>query len=516
MKLKRQRLISDGALSRMMQTASELWKLCDFEQCAEVMERASRLDPANSNLLLDLGSVYGKTHAYAAAEQSFEKAVRIAPAKTAILSNAGLRCLDFQKHEMAERFLKRAIEQKDTSPENFVKLAEIYERRHRLEEAGQFIERALKTDANCGTALLARARLYRQSGRFADAEQILRSISTTPDRNVQVRSRYELGGILDQQGRYDEAMAAFVEAKALLKPYAAPHAADLKVVRERLRLMKTGVSAEMFARWSKSIEDLKPPRRLALLGGHPRSGTTLLEQMLDSHPDIISAEETEIFHNAAYMPLCRALPENASVLSILESAGNDALRKSRANYFRSMELFLGNPLGDRLLIDKNPSLTFLIPAMVRIFPEIKIIIALRDPRDVCLSCFMQPLSLSQVSSAYLSLQDTIEEYVSLMSIWTTIAPLLKNSYIEVRYEDMVENLESVARRTLEFLEIPWNADVLRFDEHVKKKLVRSPTYADVAKPVFKTAVARWRNYQKYLEPYLETLEPFINAFRYEA
>ena len=100
---------------------------------------------------------------------------------------------------------------------------------------------------------------------------------------------------------------------------------------------------------------------------------------------------------------------------------------------------------------------------------------------------MQPLSLGQVSSAYLTLKDTVDEYVSLMSVWTTLAPLLKNSYIEVRYEDMVENPEAIARKTLEFLEIPWNADVLRFDEHAREKFVRSPTYADVAKPVFKTA-----------------------------
>ena len=174
------------------------------------------------------------------------------------------------------------------------------------------------------------------------------------------------------------------------------------------------------------------------------------------------------------------------------------------------------PLGNRLLIDKNPSLTFLIPAMARIFPEMKFILALRDPRDVCLSCFMQPLSLSQVSAAYLTLNDTAEEYASLMSLWLTLRPLLKNPYLEVKYEEMVDNLERVAKPTLEFLGLPWDADVLRFDEHARSKLVRSPTYADVAKPVFKTAVARWRNYQKYLEPQMEQLRPFADTLGYEA
>jgi hypothetical protein len=192
------------------------------------------------------------------------------------------------------------------------------------------------------------------------------------------------------------------------------------------------------------------------------------------------------------------------------------LQQARATYFRFMELSLSQPIGERLLIDKNPSLTFLIPALIRVFPEIKLLVALRDPRDVCMSCFMQPFfQLGQTSSAYLTLEGTAEEYLSVMGVWRAIAPLMKNPFLEVRYEDMVDDLEAVARRTLDFLGVPWDAKVLGFDEHARQKVVRSPTYADVAKPVFKTAVGRWRNYQKYLEPHLSKLEPFAKAFGYE-
>jgi len=92
---------------------------------------------------------------------------------------------------------------------------------------------------------------------------------------------------------------------------------------------------------------------------------------------------------------------------------------------------------------------------------------------------------------------------------------LKNLHIEVRYEDMVDDLESVARKTLDFLDVPWDERVLGFDKHAREKVVRSPTYADVARPVYKSARGRWRNYQKYLEPHLEKLEPFVKAFGYE-
>jgi hypothetical protein len=145
-----------------------------------------------------------------------------------------------------------------------------------------------------------------------------------------------------------------------------------------------------------------------------------------------------------------------------------------------------------------------------------LLVALRDPRDVVMSCFMQPfVPVGQTTSAYLSIAGTVDEYAALMSMWRTVAPLLRNPWLEVKYEDMVEDLESVSRRVLEFLGVPWDANVLSFDDHARKKMVRSPTYADVTKPVFKTAVGRWRNYGKYLEPHLEKLQPFVKAFGYE-
>jgi hypothetical protein len=143
-------------------------------------------------------------------------------------------------------------------------------------------------------------------------------------------------------------------------------------------------------------------------------------------------------------------------------------------------------------------------------------VALRDPRDVVLSCFMMPhCPITTASATFLNLEGAAETYTRVMGIWRTLQPLVKNPCLEVRYEDMVEDLESVARKTLDFLGVAWDPCVLGFDEHARKKKVRSPTYADVTQPVYKRAVGRWRNYQKYLEPHLEKLEPFAKAFGYE-
>ena len=500
----------------MLQAAEQAWHLKDFQQNIEILERAIRLDPANVGILMQLGRVHGLRYNYAAAEQCFERAIRIAPHKTEALAKAGQWCLDFANHELAEHYFQLAERQPDARPETFTKLAELFERLHRLPEAASLVDRALQLDNTCPLALLARARLDRQAGRLEDAERLLRSFPTAAEKEIQVRRYYELGAVLDRQKRYDEAMAAFLEAKSLLNPEAPPLLTQWQAVRGYWGALQFSISTEILKRWSSFGPALQPSRRIAFLGGYPRSGTTLLEQVLDSHPDIVSAEETSIFHDDAYMPLTRKLAPDASMLSVLESAQGDALRQSRENYFRTVELHLGQPVGTRLLIDKNPSINFFIPAFIRVFPEIKLLVALRDPRDVCLSCFMQAhLPLSKGSVAYLNLENTVEAYAGIMGLWRTLATMIGNPCLEVRYEDVVDNLESVSRRVMDFLGVSWDARVLRFDEHARSKRVRSPTYADVAQPVFKRARGRWRNYQKYLEPHLKTLEPFIKAFGYD-
>ncbi len=513
--MKRSSLVSQGSLTRIFQAADEAWKRCDFQPAIEMMERASRLAPSNAIIWLDLGRMHGLRYDYAAAERCFEQALRVAPKKSEALVLASEHSRNFNNLSLAESYLKRALEQKNVSPTTIIKLAEIYERLRRSEDAASLVDRALHLDANCATALLLRARLDRQAGRLEAAEQLLRAFPVKVDPHLRASASYELGGVLDRQGRYDEAMTAFLEAKAFLQPMAARALAELNTLRSRIGHLTENATADMIKQWSNSASQLQPARRLALLGGHPRSGTTLLEQVLDSHPDIVSAEETEVFYNDAYGPLIRANPNEDAMYSALTTATTEALRQSRQNYFRAVDLSLGQPVGGRLLIDKNPSYTFFIQALIRIFPEIKFLIALRDPRDVVLSCFMQNVPLNHASAAWLTLTGATKEYSDLMTVWQTMKARMVNPCLEVRYEDMVEDLESVARKTLDFLEVPWDASVLGFDEHARKKVVRSPTYADVAKPVYKRAVGRWHHYQKYLEPHLETLAPFARAFGYE-
>ncbi len=501
----------------MFQEAAEAWKRQDYQQTIETLERAGRMDPANASIQLDLARAYGLRYDYTSAERCFEKAVRVAPRKMEALMAAGQRSHEFGSHELARRYFAQAAGQNGSPAEALVRLAELCEREHRLEDAAVLVDRALSLNPVHPTASLARARLDRLTGRFDAAEQCLRGILTSTETDPWTRARvwYELGGILDRQSRFDEAMAAFLEAKALLRPAAAPSTGALQLVHERVKEMEATITPEVLKRWFEQGATLQPPHRIALLCGHPRSGTTLLEQVLDSHPDVISAEETQVFHDEAYLPLSRRVAPDTSILSLLDSTSNSGLQASRKDYFRYIELFLGSAIGNRLLLDKNPSLSVMIPVVARIFPEIKFVAALRDPRDVCLSCFMQSLPLSPVSSAYLTLEGTVGEYTSVMGLWRIMSRRMPNPFIEVRYEDLVGDLEAASRRVLGFLGVPWDENVLRFDEHARSKPLRSPSYAEVTKPVSRRAIGRWQNYRSHLEPYLDKLQPMIKALGYD-
>jgi hypothetical protein len=157
----------------------------------------------------------------------------------------------------------------------------------------------------------------------------------------------------------------------------------------------------------------------------------------------------------------------------------------------------------------------LLPVLNWAFPEAKMLIALRDPRDVLLSCFMQRLQPNAISVNWLTLADAAEFYALMMNAWLAVRKHSFGGWIEFRYEDVVADLPSQARRILDFLGLAWDDKVLKFYEHAREKLVRSPTYQDVTRPVYRASVGRWQNYARHFEPVMEKLKPFIAEFGYE-
>jgi hypothetical protein len=186
----------------------------------------------------------------------------------------------------------------------------------------------------------------------------------------------------------------------------------------------------------------------------------------------------------------------------------------RDRYFNYMEAALNEPIGARIHLDKNPPMTLVLPGFLRLLPETKILFAVRDPRDVVVSCFMQFLPLNPNSVCFLTLERTAQRYANDMTVWRKLRELIASPFLELKYEDAVANLEREARRALAFLDLPWEESVLKYRERLKTKAVGSPTYEAVSQPLYTRAIGRWKNYEEFLQPILPILQPSIEAFAY--
>src|ERR1043165_3108115 len=229
--MKQRTLAAEGTILRLMQAAEKAFKDCKYDECFETFERARRLAPANVTILADIAGFHVRRHDYAKAQELFDRALKLSSTRTATLEDAGRRCREGEAYELAGQYLEQAAAQPNVSAEALAHLAMVYERLRRMDDANAAAERAIQLKPGCASAVLIKARLEHLAGRNAEAESRLRNFTT--DRNElhnRVRALYELGAMLDRQGRYDEAMTAFQQAKNLYRPTSAPHLESLKLV----------------------------------------------------------------------------------------------------------------------------------------------------------------------------------------------------------------------------------------------------------------------------------------------
>ena len=298
-------------------------------------------------------------------------------------------------------------------------------------------------------------------------------------------------------GEAKEIVRTLTDTALLLEAYDE----DASSTREFTR----GLAKDVLGIWARSFPEAErePCPRLAFLGGHPRSGTTLIEQVLDAHPGVAALDEPTAFQDVlqpAFFGTREFTPQR--------------LNRGRRRYLDALAQELGRTAEGKLLVDKNPSPTARLPIWLRVFPELRVLVALRDPRDVVLSCYFQNIPLNGMNVNFLSLERLTRHYADLMDVWLAVRQWEGLVGLETRYEDTVGNLEQEGRRVTEFLGLPWHDDQMRFYEKSARKQFYSPTYQDVTQPVYARSVARWRHYEKHLAPVLPSLEPYCRTFGY--
>jgi tetratricopeptide (TPR) repeat protein len=502
--------------SRRLEVAHGLWREGRHNDALDLYREAIRQEPNNVQTYVMAARAYAKKFHFDRMEEILRKLVRRAHRHPGVHHYLGETYGMLKLPAKAVASYEHAARLPGALPPTWMELASLYERAHRLDEAGELIERTVRAGFDLPLVWLVRGRIQRRQKQLDKAESTFHDlIEKMPESEWACQAWGELALMKDRQGDYDGAIEAIGHCKKFQMSHEDRLWTASERAHQRVQAMIDDISRDYLRRWRDEAGRF-PKQRVALLSGFPRSGTTLLEQVLDAHPDLVSSEERD-FVGKELMDNFTSKQGQKSLLEVFDDLRLEQIGPERERYFRAMEYLLGESIDGRMHLDKNPSYNLTLPLMLRVFPETRLIIALRDPRDVVLSCYLRYLPLNAVSVRFLTPERTAQRYALDMKVWLRFREIIDVPWCEVRYEDTVADLAGQARRALETLGLDWSDDVLNYRARLgREKQVTSPTYEAVAEPIYTRAIGRWKNYQKLLEPALDTLEPFIREFGYDA
>jgi hypothetical protein len=311
--------------------------------------------------------------------------------------------------------------------------------------------------------------------------------------------------------RLDEPAAAFAEfsaANRVLARATRPRGGDGPLSLPAIRRLRGFVEGLEPGSWQPPAPDDGHPGPVFLMG-FPRSGTTLTDRILDSHPRLETLEERDTL-----IDLQRDFVLAADGLSRLARLDPASQVRYRRDYRRRLATWAA-PRPGITLIDKLPLHCVSLPLIAGVFPDAKVLFVLRDPRDVCLSCFMQSFELNEAMSHFLDLGRTAEYYTEVMSLALASLERLGVNALTIRYERLVDEPESVCRSLLDFLGVQWEPAVLRWYEAQGGRQIETPSYRQVARPMYRSSIGRWRRYEAELAPVLERLAPLARRLGYD-
>lgn len=322
---------------------------------------------------------------------------------------------------------------------------------------------------------------------------------------------FQLAAVCDRQGDSRAAMRALHEAHRLEAVQRHFDSAQFTPGVSAMPTSAAPVTAEQYSRWPPLVAPDVNDSPVFVVG-FPRSGTTLLEQMLDAHPDLQSMDENPFF-NILGNRLRERDPRALLDLGVLQQADCDELRRQ---YHAMVAERVSRRAGARL-VDKNPLNMEWLPMIHRLFPAARIILALRHPCDVVLSCYMQNFRSSSLAIACSSLERLAHAYVETMTRWVEQVEILRPNVMVSRYEDLVADLPQHALRIARFLDLGDASPMLDFDRHARgKTYIGTPSYLQVIEPVNFQGSGRWHKYRSDLEPVLPVLEPMLRYWGYSA
>jgi tetratricopeptide (TPR) repeat protein len=554
--------LNPNLLSTLNNRGNLLQELDRVDEALADYEKALSLDPSCVAALNGRGNTLRRLKRLHEAEKMLQQAIKLKPDYAEAYCNLGKLFIDLGKLFEAESVIRHAAKLKPDSAGVLLNLGRVLIDLGRLDEAEDVFRRSVLLEPNDAKAHYNLGVALGKLGKLSEAEEATRcAIALKPNL---AQAYHNLSVALTQLGRLTEAQDACKKSIELapLEPLHfrqlgevskfvadSPHFAALDALSKNEASLSVGKQTELHFAMAKAHADVgqvenefrrllagnklkrscieynetatlgemdrakqvftaefiraaqgsgEPSSRPIFIMGMPRSGTTLIEQILASHPRVFGAGELKLFESS--IAELRSLMRDAPLYpEIALHIARDDFRRLGANYLAE-NASLAPPSSH--VTDKMPA-NFLFAGLIHLaLPNATIIHAVRDPVDTCVSCFsklfvegnFQTYDLAELGRYY-------RHYEALMAHWHRVLP--PGRILDVRYEDLVANLEGAARRIVAHCNLQWDERCLEF--HRTKRAVRTASAAQVRKPIYASSIGRWRAYQAFLAPLLAEL-----------
>lgn len=463
-----------------------------------------------------LGILLGRLEKWNEAFSVLEETASIAPNSAMAQYSLGWAFEATGELDKARQQFERAVALDPNFVKPLIHLSSLAHRRSDWNGSREIALRALALSPGEYVATTNLAVVAVAQGELDQAEALLRPLlgrqAETPLDAALVRRT--LGDLRHAQERYGQAFAAYSESNRLKYMYYAH------------RFETPGTTAADYGRWlAGQFENAGPEYRAdrrtepqddsgarghVFLVGFPRSGTTLLENVLASHPDITTLEERDTLGD-----LMQQFLINEAGLKRLAGLSPPEIGELRAAYWNRVKKFKAGIAG-KTVVDKYPLTSIKLPLVAKLFPSAKILFAVRDPRDVVLSCFRRNFAMNTSMFEFLDIERAARFYAVVMALVAVYREKLGLDWLQVHNEALIEDFERRAQEVCNFIGVGWNAQMRDFAEHAKSRTIKTPSSVQVVRGINADSVGLWRNYEKEMAPALPVLAPWVRTYGYDA
>ena len=459
-------------------------------------ERPGDSAPTGAKRWFEAGNLAFRQGDLVQAAAAYEWAVAVWPSFADAWLNLGATYRRLERIEDAGACARRVLDLRPDDPGALNNLANVLSAQGRLEEAADCYRRALELrpdDAETYYNLVNQQPLNDGS---PESEAVFASLSRQAEALDRFTARdqstllFALGKALDARGETDRAFESLARANAL---HRSALQFDIAASERLAAAIAKRFDPALFARLEGAGS---PSQRLVFVVGMPRSGTTLVEQIVSAHPDVHGAGEIGLLPTL----VARVRSPQGLGFPFWTTDVSDAdLQRLTQAYLEALE---PRGAGKARITDKTIGNFELLGLIHLCLPNARIIHCRRDPRDTCVSCFSTRFSGGHPYAYDLrELGRYWRLYDGLMAHWRAVLP--PGRIFEVDYEALVEDLEGGAKRLIAHLGLPWDDACLRF--HDSKREVRTASFAQVRQPIYTGSVGRWRRFGPHLGPLIEAL-----------